>query len=288
MPPPAPTPQFLSTDKPTEFGAAYISGVLHGQNAAEVRVIKGPDGSDDGIPFVLIGNTALSLRDFMPPRLGAMTPSFDDPDSLIVYANRFKLPETSLIFAEFRTDGGTFTIVFDYPALGAVSRKEHVASYRVTPTVAWTDWLRINDKFLDQDDFCAFIEKYRQLFQQPSGLEMLDLARYMEGKKSGNFTFGKRLQTGDRQVEWKEETTLTGGAELTPIPEQVEISIEMFEGTGAVPMRAWFRVYPRSGTIAFKLEIQEVDRTVRSALELARTRIATETGLPVLLGRPKS
>ena len=275
------------SSNPTEFAAAHSAGVLFGQRQAEVLYLPGDEGREDGIPFAFLNGQLISLKGHTPPRLGKMSPNFGDPASLIAYLNRYKLEHT-LIFAAFDTRSATFTAIIDYPAPGAVSRKEHVASFTVQATEAWSDWLLNNDEWQSQDKFCEFIEKYRGIFVDPQGTAMLELARYIEGRKEGQFTFGKRLQTGDRELVWKENTVIaagaTGGGETTPIPEQVEISVAMFEGSEPVPVKAWLRIRVERGTVVFKFETQNLDNTVRAALNKIREAIRDETSLPVFLG----
>ena len=275
-----------TTDKPTEFGAAHAAGVLFGQTQAAPLIFPGEEGQEDGVPFVFLNGNVVDLRNYMPTRLSKLGLTFHDPASLIAYINKYKMEDTA-IFAAFKTDGGTFTAVFDFPAPGATARREHTASFSVRPTPAWAAWLAADGKQQNQDQFCEFVEKWRGLFQEPTAAEMLELARYIEGKKEGQFTFGKRLQTGDRQILWKEDTQIRSGAsggEPTAIPEIVKVCIPLFEGTEPVPVSAWLRVSVSHGAVSFKLETRDLDKTVRESLTLLRNMIRDETSLLVYLG----
>ncbi len=106
------------------------------------------------------------------------------------------------------------------------------------------------------------------------GTIMLELARSIQGKKDGQFKFGKKLQTGDREIIWQEQTQFnTAAGEPFLIPEMVNVRLRMFEGTELIDVAFLFRVYVQSGTVVPEGQARAYRRSVhRLRLSNWRTR----------------
>lgn len=116
--------------------------------------------------------------EWMKPSRRKGTARFDDLQSLILWANRFK-GETSALFAKPDMTAPTLTCISDYHAEGASDPNSkageatarhchHRAIYNFPLSDEWKAWMGVSGKPLDKDELGEFIESNAKDIMDPT------------------------------------------------------------------------------------------------------------------------
>jgi uncharacterized protein YfdQ (DUF2303 family) len=237
--------------------AAVGAGLM----AGEVRQIDG-GGAFLALPA---GAQIHGLEAFMPaPPYAKATVSAKTVASLIEYTNRHKTSDTAA-FAD--ADAGVIKVVIDYiSAANDPAHKVHAASYAAPFSEEWKRWTSIDGKRTAQAEFAAFIEENREDIISPDGATVLELAKSLDAKRKVSFKSGVRLDNGDYDLEFKDETTASGGgvAGKIAIPSEIELGIPVFYGGDRYKIKALFRYRIEDGRLLMWVDLHR-SKHVRDA-----------------------
>ncbi len=271
-------------------GVSAIGDVLQlAQNAA--AAMRTPEFADrDSAPFLVIpkNHTIESLEHTLaaPLRVRA-TVSINDAESFIAYINKHKTQATSLYGV--MGDKPNFLAVIDDHVPDHPAWRNHKATYGCPLSPEWLIWTSKdnNAKAKTHVDFARFIEDNLLDIIEPSAAEVLAVSRTLEAKKSVQFASGVRLDNGDVQFTFNEETKGTAGKGTIEIPERFGIAIPVFEGGDKyrIDARLRYRIND-GGQLAMWYELERPHKVIEHATKEVWKAIGDGTELPITNGNP--
>lgn len=267
----------------TEFDAAFSAGLE----------IAGAQYLRDGAPYAIVPeNAEVKSLEFLllAPLAIASAPRFDDLRSFISYVNAFAA--SPIIFAALTEQSVAFTAILDYHQAGIPKRGAHRATYVCAASPEWRRWsgkssTEKSDQPFTQAQFADFIEDNLADIMEPTGAEVLEIARTLEAKQSVSFKAGVRLQNGDHSISYTSETKgAAGGNGQLEIPEQFILGIPPFAGSAPYKVTARLRYNIADGNLRFRYEIVRPHKIIEAACKDMVATVAEETGIAPLMGNP--
>jgi uncharacterized protein YfdQ (DUF2303 family) len=215
---------------------------------------------------------------------GAIT--VDDRASLVAYANRHQDKETSAIFADY--DAGTITARLDWHYHNEAGRfafsgpDRHRVTLKLRDSEEWKRWHAWQGKMHAQADFARFLEENATDISDPEPTTFIELARDLEAASGMTFKARNRLDNGDMEFHFAEESRITNRA---IVPDSFTLMIPLYNGEDAEAVQAKFRwkAQPHGLELGFVWHRAEYIR--RARFQMIATDAAEETGLPVYFGR---
>ena len=181
----------------------------------------------------------------------------------------------------------TITAVLDAHRPDAPRWNSHVVKLQLRTTEAWQQWLALDGKLVNQEQFAEFLEDHLPELLEPSAAEMLEIAQSIQAATKVDFQSGTRLATGERQFKFVETTTAKAGqrGELT-IPETFTIGLIPFEGSEGYKLtaRLRYRIVDTQLKIGYKLD--RPGDIIRTAFGDVVTAIGEQIDQPVMNGTP--
>lgn len=246
----------------------------------------------DGREHVLVP-AGFQIHDITDPHRFAARPAhgavlMDDRASLVAYVNRHQHKDTSAIFADY--DAGTITARLDWhphngsqaSEFGASGTDRHRATLKLRDSEEWKRWHKMQGQMHAQADFALFLEENAADIHVPEPSIFIELARDLEAASGMTFKSRNRLDNGDMEFHFAEESRITNRA---IVPDSFTLSIPLYQGEAAEAVQAKFRwkALPGGLTLGFVWHRAEYIRQARFAM--IATTAAEETGLPVYMGR---
>lgn len=154
-------------------------------------------------------------------------------------------------------------------------------------TKAWTEWLALDGKFVDQDRFANFLEDQLPYLETPDAATMLEIAQSIKATTKAEFQSSSRLQSGERKFVFTEETKASAGGkgDLT-IPETFIIAVPPFEGADAYRMTARFKYRLDRGQLALGFKLEQPEERMKAAFTDVLKAIAEGIDTSILNGTP--
>ena len=283
MPPQSET---ITPDKITAEFLVNVGKIIGG--------VQTPSTSAGADPFVIVPRDykVESLRNLMPPDRIRQNVVMLEAGSFIDYVNRFKTDDT-LIFADVTDQGASFIAVLDYHSKAPdlkVAYACHNARFGTVRTREFNDWMAADGKKMDQIAFATFLEEAQKVFVSPSGADLLEIVKSLEGHSDARFNSAIRLDSGARKFTFDEDvvvkgnaTTVQGGVE---IPAMIKAGISPFEGTDAWEINARLKYRIENRKLVLWYETINPHRIVRDAVVMITEQIAEKTKIIPLIGRP--
>jgi uncharacterized protein YfdQ (DUF2303 family) len=244
----------------------------------------------EDVPFVVISNDhdVIKLEDTLrfPLRTRAKV-QINAADSFIDYVNKHKSDMTALY--GLMGEKPSFLAVIDDNQLFIPAWRDHQARYACPLSPEWLVWTskEHNGKTKSQVDFARFIEDNLLDIVEPTAADMLAVSRTLEAKRSVQFNSGVRLDNGDVQFTFNEETKGTAGKGTLEVPERFGIAIPVFEGGDKYAVDARFRYrISNGGELTMWYELERPHKVIEHATKEVWAAIAEGTGLPITNGNP--
>jgi uncharacterized protein YfdQ (DUF2303 family) len=231
------------------------------------------DMGDGGEPlkFLPQGYQVVELEQYLArPLRKRASAVFTSLASFIEYVGAFKGDDTR-IFADDRV--GTVTALIDYHG-AEPSWCEHKAVLTLRQTPEWQTWAGRSGKAMSQVDFAEFIEDNLPDILNPSGAEMLEIAKHLEAKRTVHFASGVNLSNGMIQLTYSEQEDgrVKGQVE---VPQRFTLHLSPFEHAVpvAVPVRLRYRIADEKLTFTYIVDrphkvLEEAIGRVLSAVEV--------------------
>lgn len=180
----------------------------------------------------------------------------------------------------------TFQAVFNDHAADAGWR-DHAARYNAPLSPEWKTWNGMTGRHQNQTDFAQFIETNLPDIAEPVGAVVLEVARTLEAKKKVNFASSVRLSDGSTQFTYEEDVQGSAQKGQMQVPEVFVLAIPVFENGELWKVEAQLRYrIADGGKLTIWYELVRPHKVIEAAVKELRTTIATETGLPILVGAP--
>jgi uncharacterized protein YfdQ (DUF2303 family) len=248
--------------------------------------------------LVFSDKTTLPLERFADnPRRKRAKATLDDQDSFARYVNQHKIALVTALFGRISEQGGSFAAIFDYHTQNALNDGGKIATPGETPrwgehradltlafTPEWIRWTKSDGVPLSQVGFAEMIEDNLPDIVAPSAADLLEIVQDLTAKKAVNFKSTARLNNGQVGILY-DETITTGKREgQIDLPSEFTISIAPFRGSPAVGIKARLRFRINEGVLQFVYRLNQPNKVLEAAFDGARSYIAAQTDLPVLLG----
>lgn len=181
----------------------------------------------------------------------------------------------------------TVTAVLDAHASDSARWGVHRLTLALRETEAWAQWLALDGKLLGQEQFAEFLEDHLPELLVPDAATMLEIAQSIQATTKASFESGTRLQSGERQLRFTEETRASAGrtGQLT-IPETFTVGLVPFEGAAGYKLTARLRYRITDAQLRIGYKLDRPGDTRRTAFQDVVTAIGGQIDQPVMNGVP--
>ena len=162
---------------------------------------------------------------------------------------------------------------------------DHRVELLLRKTPAWQAWEKMNGSLVNQVQFAQHIEDRLIDIVSPAGAVMLELAQTFQAKTKVSFESSKRLSSGERQLEYRENIEAAAGrkGDIT-IPETFELGIAPFEGSPAYKVIARLRYRLADGNLAIGFALERPEDVLRAAFGDVLDDLQDKLTIDVLAG----
>jgi len=205
--------------------------------------------------------------------------------SLIAYSQRFNWPVEMAAHAYLSSRSLVVTYNANHPMFdtseiteaGGPGWGDHVCDFTASIDPTFQLWISACKDGMGQVALARFLEERVRDVVKPAGAEIMDLVLNFDAAKSSTFKSSTRLQNGDRQFLWTEETRGTGAI---TVPEEISIYSPVLDGGEHKITQIKLRYRIDEGRLVFRLEILDLDQILRAAFqaEIARFCAAAPEG----------
>jgi uncharacterized protein YfdQ (DUF2303 family) len=208
-------------------------------------------------------------------------------DSFIRYVKAFG--GKTRIFASIDKESGraSFNAILDYHEAqeGKPGWCEHKLTLSPALSVEWQRWLAANRAHMNQEQFAEFVEDNSGDVVEPSGAQMLEIAKTLEAKTSVEFKSGVRLENGDHQLRYASQTTgRAGGNGELEIPALFALGLVIFDGGPGYKVSAKLRYRITDGRLVLWFDLINPHKVVDAACKEILATIKTETEIEAFIG----
>jgi len=178
----------------------------------------------------------------------------------------------SVVFANLKNQ--QFKAILDYhDPLNGPGWCQHTATYSCPVDIRWKTWKGNDGKPMPQVDFARFIEDNLIDIANPSGSDMLTIAKSLQAKKNIEFKSDQRLSNGDIQFTYNETTN--GSAGQLEVPEEFTLGIPVYEGGAKYEVTARLRYRISDGKLVMWYDLLRPDRMEEDAFKEVEQEINT-------------
>ena len=214
------------------------------------------------------------------PRRRRGTFTFITPESLAEFVTRHEGLDTTEVWADFNAQkivavlnahekaGGPVSVDGYYAGWG-----DHRAEFTATATPEWQTWLRYNGEPMSQVAFAEFIEDNLLDVVAPEPTTMLEMVQTFDATSSVVFRSQNRLQTGERELVYKESLDASAGSEKLTVPDQFTIAVQPFEGADKYRLTARLSFTIREGKLTLKYKLERPRDVLREAFNDVVTKV---------------
>lgn len=259
----------------TELGDLLLSGV-----AKEAHFI-----GQGGVPYTVVpgGFSVAPLEHLMsaPARTRAAV-LVRDVASLLGYLKAHDEGRTA-IFAD--DDALAVQAIVDYHRPAGPGFGEHVVTLKLDRRPEWKTWLESNRKVMNQATFAQFVEDNLPDIAAPEGAVVLEVVRTLEARKKVNFLSAVRLQDGNREFTYEEQTDASAAKGTLKVPEVFTLGLQPFRGAAKYRLdaRLRFRIED-GGKLTLWYDLVRPHLVLESAFADVVQEIAAATSLEVRIG----
>lgn len=227
------------------------------------------DGSDaPALVRVLRDDERLELLDLEhlqphPERpRGSVT--ITDPEHFAEYVVRLSSPHTT-VWGDERSS--RFVAVFnDHRDDDQPGWRDHTATLALQTDPDWQAWTMADGELRPQAAFAELLEDMAHTVVSPDAATMLEVAQTFQAARSASFESGTRLQSGDVQLHWHEETTAKAGKKgQLEVPTEFTLSLAPFVGSPPVSLVARLRYRISGGDLGIGVKLHRPDIAKRDA-----------------------
>lgn len=144
-------------------------------------------------------------------------------DSFTRLTNRLG-DENTVVFADLQRR--SLTSVLNYEG----GWGDHRIAYSTLPSPEWEKWTAADGKWMNQRAFAELLQDLRHTITDPDAADIVQIARTFTATKSARFESGVRLQSGDVQFSYVEETRAKSGPSggTVEVPEEITLTLPIF------------------------------------------------------------
>lgn len=222
------------------------------------------------------------------PRRHKISLSFTQHESFIAYVAEHKRDSTR-IFVTNEKNCPNLIAVLDFQSKDKPSWNEHTASFACVQTEEWKRWTAQNNKDMNQRDFALFLEDNQKHVFTPSGADLLEMIRNLEGKVDVSYNSAIRLSNGKVKLAYTEDVSLKGINSQQPgaieIPEMIEVVIPPFEGVLPYKILCKLRYRIQSGGVTFRFEMVDIHLCIKETVREILQAVEDKLGIKPFYGK---
>jgi uncharacterized protein YfdQ (DUF2303 family) len=202
-------------------------------------------------------------------------------DSLVDYANRFKVDDT-VLFADMQSS--RISALIDYHGHQTPDFVQHRAVMDLPHSEEWRLWTGQDGKLVDQLAFARFIEENGGDIEEPSGADVLDAMRDLQAHRKVNFVKAVRTSSDNENFEYTDETNLNqkGGLE---IPTRFKLNIPVYFGEAPTGLYAYLRWKLDDGHLHLGIRLSRPEFVRQAVFKQIVLDAAARTELPAMFGK---
>lgn len=206
-----------------------------------------------------------------------------EPGDFAAYVDRLEGPATTVWADE---DNLTVTALFNDHTAADAGWRDHHARLQVRRDPDWQAWVNRDTVLGNQAEFAEHVEDQAHTIVDPDAATMLEVATSFQARRDASFSRATRLDSGDVQLSWSEETTASAGASgRLEVPRRFTLRLAPFLGVASVEVVALLRYRLRDGRLGIGYKLHRPDVAEHNAFADIRAGIANATTSPVLCGR---
>lgn len=214
------------------------------------------------------------------------TATLHEPADFAEYVNRLKLTQCTTLWADL--DRSTVTAVLDdHATYSDPGWRSHTVALALKVDPDWQAWANYDGKLIPQDRFAEFLEETAHTVISPDAATMLEVATTFRAKRSADFSSSTRLQSGDVQFAYSEDTKASAGRKGSlEVPERFTVRVTPWIGVQPVELTARLRYrIDGEGRLGIGFALLRPDLAKRRAFAeiIASLREAID-GVPLLTG----
>ena len=187
-----------------------------------------------------------------------------DPLGFIGYVNRWGGADTQ-IAVNVKLPALRIDAALDFGTKDSPQHGDHTLTLAPRVSLTVQRWLNIAGKPMTQRVLAEFLEERAQDVSRPDAASIMDMVLTFEATKKVSFRSATRLQNGDRQLTYVEETAGGGSSGAVTIPDRITIKAPVFEGGAAQDITFLLRYSISDGDLTFTLRAYQWDETVEAA-----------------------
>jgi uncharacterized protein YfdQ (DUF2303 family) len=164
--------------------------------------------------------------------------------------------------------------------------RDHRAVYTAEYSREFALWLKSDGVKMEQEEFAVFLEDNIADVVEPSGEALLQVALTLQAKTEVNFKSHRRLDNGQVQFGYSENTSSTAGADgQLEIPREFTIGLRVFKNaTEGYRIKARLKYRLGAGKLKFWYELDRPANVVEDAFK-GYVVSAAASGFTVLMGK---
>lgn len=241
-----------------------------------------------GRPFVILPNgdntlTPFDMSGYEGPKRQPVV-SCVDVDSFSDYVNDYKENGVSRIFCDLQER--SFLAVLDYhnqETRDDANACGHHVKLNLRLSEAAEEWVKRDRKGLSQAEFADFLEDRYVDVVEPTGADILEVAKTLEMKPDVHFKSAQRDHDAGYNLVFEETAKTTAGREgKLEVPSRIKIRIPLFEGADPVDLEARMLYRMSNGVVTFSIRFIRLEETIRVAVRDAMDLIQKHTELPTI------
>jgi len=209
-----------------------------------------------------------------------------ESDSFIRLVQRYQ-SEAAIVYADLGR--GVITAVLNDTTENGVDagHRDWRISYVPPVSDAWKRWTAANGKRMSQVQFAEFIEQNLINIYEPSSADVLELATSLSVDSTVKWSSATRLQSGNRQLQYVEESTARGGKTgVLTVPSHFVLGMPVYQGSDAIVIKALFRYRLTNGELIMWIDLEQTEEAVQVAFSELVTTIDAGIDAPVVYGVP--
>jgi uncharacterized protein YfdQ (DUF2303 family) len=190
-----------------------------------------------------------------------------DLDSFLTYVKQQGDPASTYIYAD--VDSRTLTAVFNEHTplahAGHPGWRDHRAVYTAALSPEFATWSKNDRQPMEQEPFAIFIEDNIADVIEPAGTVLLEVASSLQAKTDVNFSAAKRLDNGQVQFVYQENTQATAGGGSIDIPREFVLGMRLFKGAAGYRLKARLKYRLGGGKLKFWYELDRPHLAIEAA-----------------------
>lgn len=204
------------------------------------------------------------------PRLFRTSLNVQTLSAFTDYITKHGMECATAIFADRNLAQPKLVAVINYHPLDGgdgftPSRCDHRITYAYPLSVEWKRWMEKNGKRMRQREFAEFIEDNLPDIRKPTGADMLTIAKTLEAERSSKFSSGIRLDNGDNELSYIDETKASAGKGVLQIPEIFTLGILPFIDGEGYELDARLRYRISEGSLELWYDLDRPHKVIEMA-----------------------